>query len=216
MRRLRSPLATLTTLAAVTAIVLAGCSEDPDPGGATSLSPSSGETTPGEQTAGAEETPDAPKNTYDAVEEPAPVALDADLVDGIEAISVWEEAEPLNEQDEVGGEVSLGAGRSLVLYARTIPAPLAAGSSGAALRDWRRNNGITVGPTEVLDPVVVDGVEMLRARGENPANVVDVFILGTEGLTIEVLFGTPIDFSEAEREEAIGQVMATVELDERS
>ncbi len=198
--------------------VLSGCAggEDVDATAPVSSAPSSGaaESSSTEEP-GTEEPETEPEDTWADVEEPAPVALDADLVEGLDAISVWEGTDVQDEPGYIGGELFLGPGRSLVTLVSERADFLSEGSPEAQLRKWRRDNVVSNGPARELDPVVVDGVEMLRGRAEGPALVGDVFIVAQEDLAIEVLITTPTDFSEAEREEAIGQVMATVELDER-
>lgn len=211
MRRLRSLAATLTTLT-LAAVALAGCSQDsgdsPVPGAATSLA-----TSPDEETPGGEESSDGVEDTYADVADPATVPLDADLVAGVEAISTWEGSEVLEDPGTLGGEVFLSPGRSLVLFLTVNEGVLAEETSQAALRYWKQTNFVTEGPIEDLEPVVVDGVEMLRARGENPTMIADVFVVGSEDVSIEVMITTPTDWDRERREERIGQVMATLELD---
>lgn len=211
------------TLAALvlTALTVSGCSQDPAPeeaGGDPSpvaTAATSSSSADGEGATGSSGAPEASGDTYADVADPASVPLDADLVEGLDAISVWEGTDVQDEPGYIGGELFLGPGRSLVTLVSERADFLSEGSPEAQLRKWRRDNVVSNGPARELDPVVVDGVEMLRGRAEGPALVGDVFIVAQEDLAIEVLITTPTDFSEAEREEAIGQVMATVELDER-
>jgi hypothetical protein len=203
--------------------LLAGCSDGasesprpPDGSSDTTTQSSSSGASAGPSATRAEESGGAGSGDFADVEDPAPVPLEADQVDGVEAISAWEGAELLADEGRVGGEVILGPGRSLIVFVTSTGPPLGGNASEAVLREWRRFNvvsGSDQSQTEVLAPVVVDGVEMLRARATSPTMVGDVFVRGTDEYDLEVLISTPADFSEDEREEAIGQVMATVELE---
>lgn len=198
-----------TVLAA--GVALSGCADDEDaertaPVSAAASSGAAEPSTTGELEA-------EPEDTWGDVADPATVPLDAGQLRGVGAVSIWEGAEPQNEPDLVGGELVLGPGRSLALLVSTLPEVLAPGSSLVMLRDWSRVNGVTTSKVQELEPVVVDGQEMLRARGDNGVTVYDAFFLGDDTMGIEVVVATPIDFDEAERQEAIGQVMATLEFE---
>lgn len=197
------------TWAVVGLVLLAGCSgqEDPD-GPADSRTPAAVSTSP-------EGTPttEAPANTFADVGEPATVPLRADRVPGFEAIRAWEGSDVSGETGSVAAELFLSPGRSLVVLPNSFDGLSARESSEAEMEYWREHNVFTEGPTKVMDPVVVDGVEMLHARGEGPLGLVDWFVRATGDLTVEVLFTMPADLSEEERETYVGQVMATVELE---
>ena len=53
---------------------------------------------------------------------------------------------------------------------------------------------------------------MLRAQGTNGFAFIDHFVRGNGELTATIDFVLPLDMSAAEREEYVGQVMATVRL----
>lgn len=213
MRLPASPAAALVAPVLVAA-VLAGCagesSEEASGPAVGTPGPTQAEpSTRAEPDLGSDDTGD----TFADVAEPASVPLDADLADGVEAISVWEGAELLEEPGRLGGELFLSPGRSLVLFLTSTTGVLAEDTSEAAMEYWKRSNFVTEGPIEDLDPVVVDGVEMLRARGGNEVMVADVFVLSSEDVSIEILFTTPTDWEDDLREERIAQVMATVDLE---
>jgi hypothetical protein len=88
---------------------------------------------------------------------------------------------------------------------------LAEPSSREEMDYWLEYTQLARRPREV-EPVVVDGVEMLRAQGTNGFAFIDHFVRGNGELTATIDFVLPLDMSEAEREEYVGQVMATVRL----
>ncbi|MSY86104.1 MAG: hypothetical protein F2693_15495 [Actinobacteria bacterium] len=128
-------------------------------------------------------------------------------------MNAWEGAKVLDGKDPIAAELVLGPSRAAVLLVNSFDGLAARGSGEAELRYWRKRNLFTEGPVEVMDPVVVDGVEMQHARGSSAVDLVDWFVYAIDDLTVEVLFFLPLDFSEEEREEYIGQVMATLEFE---
>lgn len=194
-----------------TAVVLTmtGCTgEAPEDGSvepaetpATSSSPESGEPLA------------APEDTFADVEEPATVPMPTGKIPGVRSIKVWEGARVDVETTPIGAELFLGPGRSAVVLLNSFDGLSARGSGEAELRYWRKRNSFTEGPVEVMDPVVVDGVELPHARGSSELSLVDWFVYAVDGLTVEVLFLLPLGLSEEEREEYIGQVMATLEFE---
>lgn len=203
--------APIAAVVLATGVALSGCADDE---GAERTAPVSAAASSGAAEPSTTGEPEAePEDTWGDVTDPATVPLDAELLRGVEAVSIWEGATPQVEEGLGGGELVLGPGRSLALLVSTLPEVLAPGSSQAMLRDWSRVNGVTSSKVQELEPVVVDGQEMLRARGDNGFTVYDAFFLGDDQIGIEVVVATPIDFTDAEREEAIGQVMVTLEFE---
>ena len=198
-------LAALTLLAASTA----ACGDDatdPRPGGdATSIATTTA--SPTSTTGDA-----APVDTYADVE-PAPQALDASLVEGVEAFAIWADAEPEETPQQLGGGTRTADGEAVAVALSSRTGLLAMKNARAEMRYLDKRNGLTTEPLEMLDPVAVDGLEMARARGASVNGLdADFFVHATGETTIEVNFLTPSSLSEAEREEWIGQVMATLEF----
>ncbi len=204
MSRRLAGLAALTLLAGSTA----ACGDDatdPQPSGdATSIATT---TSPTPTTRDA-----APVDTYADVE-PAPQALDASLVKGVEAFAIWADAEPEETPQQLGGGTRTADGEAVAVALSSRTGLLAMKNARAEMRYLDKRNGLTTEPLEMLDPVVVDGLEMARARGASVNGLdADFFVHATGETTIEVNFLTPSSLSEAEREEWIGQVMATLEF----
>jgi hypothetical protein len=86
-------------------------------------------------------------------------------------------------------------------------------TSEAEVRYWSRNSGLLEDRAKVLDPVVVDGLELQHARGRNGVEVVDGYLYSDGEISYRVIFTTPLSYTEAQRDEAIGQVMATLEFE---
>lgn len=201
-------LAALTLLAGSTA----ACGDD-----ATDPQPSGEATSIGTTTASPSPTTGdaAPVDTYADVE-PAPQALDASLVDGVEAFGIWADAEPEETPQQLGGGTRTDDGETVAVALSSREGLLAMKNARAEIRYLDKHNGLTTEPLRMLDPVVVDGVEMARARGASINGLdADFFIHATGERTIELDFLTPASLSDAEREEWIGQVMATLELSAR-
>lgn len=196
-----------TALAA--AAVLTGCSgeEDPAPRATASAGSSSEAVEP------RAEVDSEPEDTWADVEVPATVPMPAGRQPGVRAANAWEGAKVLDGKDPIAAELVLGPSRAAVLLVNSVDGLSARGSGEAELRYWRKRNLFTEGPVEVMDPVVVDGVELQHARGSSAVDLVDWFVYAIDDLTVEVLFFLPLDFSEEEREEYIGQVMATLEFE---
>ncbi|WP_460734848.1 hypothetical protein [Nocardioides ginkgobilobae] len=190
-----------------TGVALSGCSaeEDPAQGASASAVPSSAALDPREE--------EEPEDTFADVEEPASRALDADLLDGVAAMSVWQGAELEEDSRLAVAEITV-AQRPVVVSVLTQTGLTARESAQAEMRYWIKRNNTTEGPVEVLDPVVVDGAELQRVRGATIADlVVDRFFYATGEVSVDVQFLTPTELSEAEREDYIGQVMATLEFE---
>ena len=179
--------------------------------------PSDGASAIGTATTSPSATPEdaSPVDTYADVE-PAPQALDASLVDGVEAFGIWADAEPEETPQQLGGGTRTDDGEAVAVALSSREGLLAMKNARAEIRYLDKHNGLTTEPLRMLDPVVVDGVEMARARGASDNGLdADFFVHATGETTIEVNFLTPSSLSEAEREEWIGQVMATLELSAR-
>ena len=199
--------APIAAVVLATGVALSGCSaeEDPAQGASASAVPSSAALDPREE--------EEPEDTFADVEEPATVPMPAGRQPGVRAVNAWEGAKVLDGKDPIAAELVLGPSRAAVLLVNSVDGLSARGSGEAELRYWRKRNLFTEGPVEVMDPVVVDGVEMQHARGSSAVDLVDWFVYAVDDLTVEVLFFLPLDFSEEEREEYIGQVMATLEFE---
>lgn len=208
MRRARLPVVLLSILA-----FGAGCGDDTDRTTGAPGDLSTGATTGmSTQPEGAGETGEL-DDTYADVADPASLALDADLLDGVAAMSVWEGARLEEDLRLTVAEITV-ADRPVALSVVSRTGLTARGSAEADLRYWKRYNTVSEGPVEVLDPVVVDGAELARARASTISDlVVDRFFYATEKVSVEIQFLTPAELSEAEREEYIGQVMATLEFE---
>ena len=205
MRRARVLLVLLSILAIGT-----GCGDDPDQSAAT---PGESSVSASSSTPAQPEESEGPEETYADVAEPASRALDADLLDGVAAMSVWQGAELEEDSRLAVAEITV-AQRPVVVSVLTQTGLTARESAQAEMRYWIRRNNTTEGPVEVLDPVVVDGAELQRVRGATIADlVVDRFFYATGEVSVDVQFLTPTELSEAEREDYIGQVMATLEFE---
>ncbi|GAB2624432.1 hypothetical protein GCM10027270_08960 [Nocardioides ginkgobilobae] len=199
--------APIAAVVLATGVALSGCSaeEDPAQGASASAVPSSAALDPREE--------EEPEDTFADVEEPASRALDADLLDGVAAMSVWQGAELEEDSRLAVAEITV-AQRPVVVSVLTQTGLTARESAQAEMRYWIKRNNTTEGPVEVLDPVVVDGAELQRVRGATIADlVVDRFFYATGEVSVDVQFLTPTELSEAEREDYIGQVMATLEFE---
>ncbi|MGV3561974.1 MAG: hypothetical protein ACO1ON_01720 [Nocardioides sp.] len=129
------------------------------------------------------------------------------------AMSVWQGAELEEDSRLAVAEITV-AQRPVVVSVLTQTGLTARESAQAEMRYWIKRNNTTEGPVEVLDPVVVDGAELQRVRGATIADlVVDRFFYATGEVSVDVQFLTPTELSEAEREDYIGQVMATLEFE---
>lgn len=191
-------------------LIGSGCGEGRDQSTTAPVEPPTGAAS---STPAQPEESEEPEDTYADVVDPAPRALDADLLDGVAAMSVWEGAKLEEDNRLAVAEISVG-GRPLAVSVLTQTGLTARENAQAEMRYWIRRNPTTEGPVEVLDPVVVDGAELRRARGATIADlVVDRFFYATGEVSVDVQFLTPAEMSEAEREEYIGRVMATLEFE---
>ncbi len=200
----------LLVLVTCLTLLVAGCGgEEATPDADASTAPATS------SAAGSTPTTDAPSDTFADVEERATVPVAADVVPGIDALSVWKGADVEDREEPIGAELFLSPGRSVTLVANSFDGLSARPTSEAELRYFRRNSAFVDGSVTVMEPVVVDGLEMLHARGEGPLGTVDWFVHAFGDLTVEVLFTMPADLSEEQRETYVAQVMATLELDGR-
>lgn len=196
----------LLVLVTCLTLLVAGCgSEEATPDADASPATSSA--------AGSTPATEAPSDTFAEVKERATVPVAADVVPGIDALSVWKGANVEDREEPIGAELFLSPGRSVTLVANSFDGLSARPTSEAELRYFRRNSAFVDGSVTVMEPVVVDGLEMLHARGEGPLGTVDWFVHAFGDLTVEVLFTMPADLSEDQRETYVAQVMATLELD---
>ncbi len=148
---------------------------------------------------------------------PVTVVCDDDDVDAwarsVGADVVRVDGPGLNRAVEAGMEALAADGEAVAVALSSRTGLLAMKNARAEMRYLDKRNGLTTEPLEMLDPVVVDGLEMARARGASVNGLdADFFVHATGETTIEVNFLTPSSLSEAEREEWIGQVMATLEF----
>lgn len=190
------------------AVLLTGCSgkEPPASGATTSPEPSSRAAEP------PAEVVSEPEDTWADVEDPATMRVPLAMVEGVEDVRVWEgslfrknpTAVVVAGPADGGGVQTLTLGSSRVIGKET---------SEAEVRYWSRNSGLLEGRAKVLDPVVVDGLELQHARGRNEVEIVDGYLYADGEISYRVIFTTPLSYTEAQRDEAIGQVMATLELE---
>lgn len=192
-------------------MAVTGCSGESPQGVA--LQPSATPESSTSRSEAPEQSPAAAEDTFADVAEPATVPMPTGKVPGVRSVRVWEGSRVDVKTTPIGAELFLGPGRSAVVLLNSFDGLLARGSGEAELRYWRKRNLFTEGPVEVMDPVVVDGVELPHARGSSALSLVDWFVYAIEDLTVEVIFLLPLDFSDAEREEYIAQVMATLEFE---
>lgn len=184
------------------AVVLAGCGDDA--GSATSQSSPSVPMSPSSRQS-------EPEDTYAEVADPATQRVPLEDLDGFEDVRLWEGTDVSAGPTQVFGGLDLDAGEAAVSVAY-YPAALARGSSEAEMRYWLKRSNLVDEPPREVDPVVVDGVEWLRAQGVSSIGTVDHFVRGVEDLTVFVDFVLPPELSTADREDLISQVMSTVRL----
>lgn len=206
---------TLVPLVLAACVGVSACSGGDDPEPQPSISASAGETSAptdrGEDTG----TDEGVRGTFADVSEPATVPLPAKGLEGLDAyedIRVWEGSKFIVSDEQVTAGIVLDDGSEVVVVIQSDQV-LADESSRAEMDYWLEYTTLAERPREI-EPVVVDGVEMLRAQGDdNGIAFVDHFVRGTGELTATLDFLLPLDLSRAEREEYVGQVMATVRLD---
>lgn len=184
-------------------VALSGCSTD----GAPAPSPSASSASTSSPTARTE-----PTDTYAEVVDPATERVPMEDLEGFEDVRLWAGTDVSTGPTQVFGGLDLDAGEAAVSIAY-YPSVLARGSSEAEMRYWLKRSNLVDEPPREVDPVVVDGVEWLRAQGVSSVGTVDHFVRGVEDLTVFIDFVLPPELSAAEREELIGQVMSTVQLD---
>jgi hypothetical protein len=194
-----------------TGVALSGCADDegaetPAP---VSAAPSSGAAEPSTT----EEPEPRPEDTWADVEDPATMKVPLKSVDGVESVRVWEGSRFRVTPSAVIVAVpspDRSSFQTLTLGSDTLAAMP---DSEAEVRYWARSSGLLKGRAEVLDPVVVDGLELQHARGSNEVEIVDGYLYSDGEISYRVIFTTPLDYTEAQRDEAIGQVMATLEFE---
>ena len=182
------------------AVVLAGCGDDA--GSATSQSSPSVPMSPSSRQS-------EPEDTYAEVADPATVRVPLGDLEGFQDVRLWDGTDVSTGPTQVFGGLDLDAGEAAVSVAY-YPAALARGSSEAEMRYWLKRSNLVDEPPREVDPVVVDGVEWLRAQGVSSIGTVDHFVRGVEDLTVFVDFVLPTELSTADREDLISQVMSTV------
>jgi hypothetical protein len=199
-----------TALSIALLAAVAGCAEPSEPASGQdertdTTSPSSASTTPS----------DADASTGDAFAGgtvPATVEVPVDDLPGFEAISFWKGTEVVDGPRQVTGQLDVG-GETLLVQASSLEDALARETSEQELRAWVRDNPFTKGPVDVLDPVSLGGAEVLHARGDDGFAQWDRYTLvTTAGEALSVMFSLPLDLPDAEREDYIASVMATVRL----
>ncbi len=193
-----------------TGVALSGCADDE---GAERTAPVSTAASSGAAEPSTTGEPEAePEDTWADVEDPATMKVPLKSVDGVESVRVWEgslfrknpTAVVVAGPADGGGVQTLTLGSSRVIGKET---------SEAEVRYWSRNSGLLEDRAKVLDPVVVDGLELQHARGRNGVEVVDGYLYSDGEISYRVIFTTPLSYTEAQRDEAIGQVMATLEFE---
>ncbi len=211
----RTPLV-IAALAVTPSLLLGGCSEER--GGSTSSSQGPAAQEPSEiDDPGAPESTEpsdaALDDTWADVEDPATMEVPLESVEGVKDVRVWE-----------GSRFRQTPSAVIVAVPTTDRADfqtLTLGSSTTRAREtsqeeaeyWARSSGLLKGRAKVLDPVVVDGLELQHARGSNEVEIVDGYLYADGEISFRVIFTTPLDYTEAQRDEAIAQVMATLEFE---
>jgi len=194
-----------------TGVALSGCADDE---GAERTAPVSAAASSGAAEPSTTGEPEAePEDTWGDVEDPATMKVPLKSVDGVESVRVWEGSRfRVNPSAVIVAVPSADRSsfQTLTLGSETLSP---AASSEEQVRYWARSSGLVEGRAEVLDPVVVDGLELQHARGRNGVEVVDGYLYADGAIAYRVIFTTPLDYTEAQRDEAIGQVMATLEFE---
>lgn len=216
MRRTRS--ATTLVVSSITlsvVMVLTGCSgsgsEDPRATATTSAtsvpSPRSLDIDDeGDQT-GTE-----PEDTFAGGSVPVTVDVPVGDLPGFAQVRFWKGSDLLPGPRMNTGGLTLDEGE-LAVQVSSVEAAITEDTAEAQMRYWRRNNGVTAEPAELLDPVVVDGVEMLHARGESGFQHYDYFLrLADNGDELSLLFSLPQEMAHSDREDYIASVMAEIEF----
>ena len=203
--------APIAAVVLATGVALSGCADDE---GAERTAPVSAAASSGAAEPSTTGEPEAePEDTWGDVEDPATMKVPLKSVDGVESVRVWEGSRfRVNPSAVIVAVPSADRSsfQTLTLGSETL-SPLA--SSEEQVRYWARSSGLVEGRAEVLDPVVVDGLELQHARGRNGVEVVDGYLYADGAIAYRVIFTTPLDYTEAQRDEAIGQVMATLEFE---
>lgn len=204
----------IAVLALPVALLLGGCSDDAEaPATGSSQSPEPSGSTGGEVPDAADDSEAAPAETWGDVEDPATMKVPLKSVDGVESVRVWEGSRFRVTPSAVIVAVpspDRSSFQTLTLGSDTLAAMP---DSEAEVRYWARSSGLLKGRAEVLDPVVVDGLELQHARGSNEVEIVDGYLYSDGEISYRVIFTTPLDYTEAQRDEAIAQVMATLEFE---
>lgn len=192
-------------------LVLAGCSGgDGDPSEEDPVAGSSSGPAEVESSAAADE---GAEDTFADVSEPATERVAVPQVEGIEEIRFWEGSTLSDGPTQAQAALDTPDGQ-LVVSVSSRDGLLAMPTAEEAARRWARTNSFMDGDGTVVGPVVVDGVEVQRVTGRNGFAEVECFVHAVPDADVNVffLFVLPDDMPAAEREERIGQVMATVEL----
>jgi hypothetical protein len=148
--------------------------------------------------------------SFDDVADPATMALPAkgmDALDALADVQVWAGSTFVVSDEQVTADlVQDGVEVAVVIQSDQV---LAEPSSRDELDYWLEHTTLVDRPREVA-PVVVAGVEVLRAQGEGGLGWIDHFVRGNGELTATFDFILPRDMPAAEREEYVAQVMSTI------
>lgn len=217
MRRTH-PLSTLAgSLALVALLPLAGCGGedggDPEDAATTSAGSASEEPDDGDAEDDGDDEADL-EDTYAEGSVPVTVEVPVKDLPGFEEVRFWKGTDLSPGPRMVTGGLVVD-GEELALQVNATEAVITEDTAAGAMRYWRNNNSFTEEPAELLDPVVVDGVEMLHARGESGGvRRYDYFTrLSDAGDELSLLFSLPLDMAEAKAEDYIGSVLAAVEFE---
>lgn len=212
MRRLATPSFLLAL-----AVAVSGCSGTEDPASGPDRQ-DAGSTSPGTSppvtgpTEGEDEVEDAAPGSFEGQAAPATMDLPAKGLKALDALSdvqVWAGSTFVVSDEQVTADlVQDGVEVAVVIQSDQV---LAEPSSREELDYWLEHTTLVDRPREVA-PVVVDGVEVLRAQGEGGLGWIDHFVRGNGELTATFDFILPRDMPAAEREEYVAQVMSTVRL----
>lgn len=207
------PLSVLPALLLLTAVA-SGCSGDPA-GSAEQQPTAASSAANGEessQPSGSAGATGGAGGTFDGVADPATKRVPLEQLSGFADVRVWPGSTISEGTRMVSAELRSPEGSLLVGIDSTSPA-IVKEDSRAELAYWMEYSNLVEGRPKEVDPVVVDGLEMLHARGQGPFGVVDYFVHGTGSATWSLTFALPDGLGEQEREDRIAQVMATVDFD---
>lgn len=216
MRRTPSASLAAGSLGLVLLLSLTGCGgeDGEEPGDAATTPAAVGSASEEPDVEDGDEVDDAePADTYGEGSVPVTVEVDVKDLPGFEEVRFWKGTDLIPGVRTMTGGLVVD-GEELAVLVGSTEAVITEDTAAGAMRYWRNNNSFTDGPTELLDPVVVDGLEMLRARGESGERRFDYFTrLSDAGDELHLLFSLPQELSEAEAEDYIGSVLAAVDFE---